>query len=407
MTNEEHDPRETQEWMEADQWFNEAYSTPVFSFFGVAPKIGYTTEELTHQLEQLLEGFPVYYPAWFQLGLYKLSLGNITEGDAAMDKAFQLMGEIVTDEEEFQKRFSFRLEVLVDLYRFDLAVKYLENAIKRFPETATFYDDIAYYSILLPDGDLAKAMQYEKNAMEIDPDNDIFLSNAGWLQMISGNHDEAAAYFQNAIDYNYQNIAAADHLEIAEYLIQHNMTYTDYLLRPIESEYIENPHDDYTFEEIAERVRLYNADRLEAFKLSHLKSGPLSPHENYKTVQVFSMFMDIQEEAETQMENIFLNDDLKLLNENAKDFLLRFLDAGEYVDEILLTDIHTAFGHYYQFLAQKNLVEEAEYKAFLDQFEELKKWVSPKLEEFYEIRENVTYNDNQREEKFEQLFGEG
>ncbi|MCP4215481.1 MAG: hypothetical protein GY765_12575 [bacterium] len=398
------DPRESAEWQQAENYLTQFHAPPSLSMvMGVTPTLGYTTEELILHLDELLEQMPIYFPAWFQMGLYQLAIGETEKGDNSLDKGFRLMLDIVENEEEFERLLHLRLESLDQLLRYDLAVKYLEQAVKRFPDVPSFYDDLAFYMVHLPGDRKTQAFTYHKHAMEMDPDNDYFISNQGWSCLVLSRVKEAAENFQKAVDFNYENETASANLETAEFMLENKMTYMQYLLRSPDKEDVDELLEDGDYESLEELCAGFNSDRVEAFKMHHLENNALTPLEILKAVQGLTMFMDIQ--AKYLRGEIFLYDDLQRLHALEKDMMLWYLWEHEWMDDILLKDIKASLKAFYQFMVESGKVTETVCNDFVKEYGRLVEWVTPKLEEYYEIRNDVTLEDDEKTEKLYELLG--
>lgn len=399
----EYDIRETPEWQDAGQRYSKFHTWHAFSIMGAVPVMEYTLEELDLELAEILQGCPEYFPAWFHRGEYLLRAGKTPKGEGFIDRAFNHMVNIIEDEEEFKRTFSGRIDNLEKLLRYDLAVKYLEKAVRLFPDTASYYDELSFYILQVPDRDNSEALRWQEEALEMDPGNDYFVNNLGWIYLVMENFHEAKENFQKAMEFNPDNPTAWENLEAAEYMEQHRLTYYEYLLRPADREALNELLAAADFEGVAEICRLYNADRREAFKIHHLQKKSLPPHEILNILLPFKVFMKTLEKlADVE---IFLYENMDVFHNQFKNLLYQFILNSDNVDEHFLDDICRSLTMFYDFLRETKLITNDQQKRFIGLITPLIKEFSAKLDQFNQVRHDVTLNEKEREKIIEQLFG--
>jgi tetratricopeptide (TPR) repeat protein len=403
MIGNEMDIRKTPRWQEAWQRYNHLHTGSVFSIIGTSPIMGTTLEELDQELAEILAGCPEFFPVWFHRGEYMLRTGKTSEGEDFIDKGFHHIVNIIRDEEEFRRTLSGRTENLEKLLRYDLAVKYLEKTIRLFPDTAAFYDELAFYILQVPDRDNKDALRWQREALEIEPDNDYFINNLGWVHLVTGNYQEARENFQKAIEFNIDNPSACENRETAEYMHEHRLTYSEYLLRPADMDVLNELFQAADFQGVAELCQVYNTDRREAFKIHHLQKKSLPSHEILNILQPFKLFMNTLEKLLD--DEIFLYENMNLLQDKFKYFLYQFLLSSVNVDEPLLEDISRSLTVFYDFLSQSRLITNDQYKRFTGLFTPFIKEFSRKIYDFNRVRHDVRLNEEERQKTIEQLFG--
>jgi tetratricopeptide (TPR) repeat protein len=397
------DTRKTQSWKDADREYSRFHSWNVFSIFGATMVTGNTPEELDQELAGIIEACPEYFPAWFHRGEYMLRNGENAKGEDFIEKAFDHMINIIENEEEFNRAFSGRIDNLEKLLRYDLAVKYLEKAIRIFPDTARYYDEIAFYTLYLPDRDNSTALGRQLEALEIDPDNDYFINNLGWIYLMMGNFHDALEHFQKSLRFNPDNSTACENLEIAEYMAEHRINYFEYLVRPVAMGSLNELLDAVDFEGLSELCHLYKADRREAFKIHHLKNKFLSPHEILNILQPLQIFMNtLEKRVEGE---IFLYENMELIHNKFKYLLFQFLLITNNIDELMLDSIGRSLIVFYDFLRESKLVNDNRYKQFAKDISTLIKEFSGKIDDFYSARHDVTLSEQDRRENIRRLFG--
>lgn len=403
MARNSRNPRKTPEWREAENWFNQLHTMPVFSIMGGSMMPGPDADVLDSKLENLLVACPSYFPAWFYRGEYMIRIGKIAEGDKYIEKGFDQMAEVLDDEEEFERVLYQRIENLEKLLRYDLTAKLMEKAIRLYPDTPSYYDDLAYYILQLPDRENSEALRLQEKAIEIDQDDDCFINNLGWIHLMMGNSKDAERYFQKALEFNLDNPGALKNLDTAEYMREHKLNYIEYLLRPAGLDEINRLREAVDFKGAAELCREYNADRLDAFKFISLQNKTILPHEILDVLQPFRFFMNkVEQMAE---EDIFLYENIDMLCDKFKLFLYRFIITAEFIEEQLLTEINRSLTLFYDFLRDGKLINGDQQKRFSDQANSSISEFSRKIADYNRIRHDINLEEMEREQAIEELFG--
>ena len=395
--------RKSPEWREAEVRFNQLHLSSSFTIIGVSPMPGVSFEELDREVEEILEVCPRFFPALFHRGEYLLRAGKIAEGEKFIDRACDALAEIVENEQEFRQKLSFRIENLEKLLRYDLAARCLEKAVRLFPDTPEFYDDLAFCLLQFPSQDKNRALRMQQQAIEIDPDDDFFINNLGWVYLVMGNFKEAEMCFRKAMDFNIDHPSAFKNLDMVEYMQEHRMDYFHYLLRPADLKELDMLLEERAGEEAAELCADYNADRVEAFKIHHLEKGTLPPHEILNILQPFEMFMNwLGEEAQNE---IFLFENIKLWHEKAGQYFIQFIFSSDSIEELFLEDLKRSLTVFYDFLLEMDVLTAAGHKQYLDNVIPLMGKLAAKMDEFHRLRLDVTLDEGEREESIRRLFG--
>lgn len=402
MAKKEKSPRKTPEWREAENWFNQLHTMPVFSIMGGGLMPGPDAGGLDRELENLLVSCPFYFPGWFYRGEYMLRLGNDSEGEQYINKGFDHMVEVLEDEAELERVFYQRVENLEKLLRYDITAGLMEKAIRLFPDTACYYDDLAFYILQLPDRDNNEALRMQERALNIDPDNDYYINNFGWIYLMMGNFKDAEHYFRKALDFDIDNPGAMKNLDTLEYMQEHKLNYLEYLLRPADMEAINKLLENVDFAGAAELCREYNADRVDAFKISNLQNKTLPPHEILNIIQPFLFFMnDVEKRVE---EDVFLYENIDLLCDKFKFFLYQFIITTEFIEEQLLAEVHRSITRFYYFLREMKLLTSAQHKRFIDSAGSAIGQFSRRIYDYNRIRHDINLQEGERVKAIEKLF---
>jgi tetratricopeptide (TPR) repeat protein len=395
--------RKSPEWRDAEVRYNQLHLSSSFSIVGVSPMPGFSLEDLDREFEEILQTCPRFFPALFHRGEYMLRMGNTSEGEKLIDRASDSLVEIVEHEQEFKQKLSFRIENLEKLLRYDLAARCLEKAVRLFPDTAEFYDDLAFCLLQSADRDKSRALRMQQQAIEIDRDNDFYINNLGWIHLVMGNYKEAEDCFRKAMDFNIDHPSAFKNLDMAEYMHDHRLSYFDYLLRSADMKELAVLWESGEGEEAAELCREYNADRIEAFKIHQIKNGEMPPHEILNILQPFEMFINSVEEEVAG--DVFLFENIKLWCENSDDYFIQFVLGSDDVEEMFLEDLRRSFTVFYDFLREVKVIDTAGHKQFMACIDPLISKLSAKMDEFHRLRLDVTLDEAERRASINRLFG--
>ncbi len=320
------------------------------------------------------------------------------------------MVNILQDEGEFKQGLSNRMGNLEKLLRYDLAVKYLEKAIRLFPDTAAFYDDLAFYILQLPDRHNADALRWQLRALELDPDNSQFLNNLGWVHLMMGNYKEAEEHFQKAAVFDHGNSIAVKNLETAQSMNKKRLNYFQYLVQPADRYELRELLEMRNFDEAAALGQESNADKVDAFKIYHLDKKTLQPHEILNVIQPLESFMETVERIEYERSDeddiqIFLYEDIDPLHKRFKYLLYQFIISSVHAEEWLLDDICHSLTVFYDFMREVNRVTPDQYHRFIEHIKPLIADFSGKLADYNFIRHDITLDEEEREKKIIHLFG--
>ncbi|MGE5341805.1 MAG: tetratricopeptide repeat protein [Candidatus Omnitrophota bacterium] len=359
--------RDAQEWWEADSAYNllRSHLWPSFSILGTGSERITPGAEIDRQLKYILDDCPWYYPALFDRGEFLLRMGSNRDGEELVEKAFQIMREMLRDDEEFEAVLTQWTEVLGHILRYDLAAHYMERALTWFPETAIFYDHLAFYRLQLPERDKDHIVAIQQKALELDGENDYFISNLGWIYLVMNDYEKAGDYFHEARR-NRENAGAEENLQIVAYMTTHRVTYIDYLLRAADRDSLKTYFNAGAYEDIKQMYREYNADRLEAFKTHYLQNNILPPHRILRIIQSSEAFATIMEQA-TSSDEFFFYENIDLIIDKSRDFILRpFIKKSEEDSETesLSEAIFESLPIFYHFLMEMNRITEDQYNRF-------------------------------------------
>lgn len=396
--------RKTPEWLEANQRYNALQGQAWFTILGGDnARALLSPEESDRVMEEIVTVCPQYFPVWFHRGISMLRMGKTAEGDRFMEKGFDFMAGIIEDEEEFANLLNGTVETLEKLLRYDMAARYLERTIRLFPDTASFYDDLAYYLLQPPREDKAGALRMQEKALEMDPDNDIFINNMGWVYLMAGDFKKAEIYFQKAVEFNIDNEAAFENMVILEYMHKHRLNYFEYLVRPADNNELQRLTEEGDPEDATNLCWNYNDDRLSAFKIHHLRKKTLPPHEIISHLEFLHIFMWAVENEVS--EAILLYETTDLIQRYSRVIFRDLTTRYETVNRGFLEDIGDSVRVFYDFLREVKLVTPDQFKRFTDHLKPLISEFSQKAKEYSRLCEDETRTEEDLEKAAERLFG--
>ncbi len=402
------DIRKSPEWQAVEQRFIEMSGINTglsSSIVGMNPThLGITPEEFDRGMMEILDVCPQFYPVWFVRGEYMLRIGNTDDGEHYTEKALNYVGEIVDDEEEYSRILFQKVEILEKLLRYDLAAKYMERAIRIFPENASFYDELAFYQLKLPKPDLNGALRMQLRALELEPDDEQYINNLGWVYLMREDYQRAEEHFERALSYDPDIPGGLANRDTCEYMQEHRISYYKFLLRPADREEIKDLLDDRDFEEAEELRQSYNNDRIEAFKIHHLQNKTFPTHDFLDMLQYIGNFMQSVEQSLSGEEKIFLYENARLINQKARTLFCYFIMDADMMDEQLLKDTAEAVREFYDFLCNENLVPTEQYQQLATGIKDLTGDLSWRVEKYLHLRHDVTLEEDEREEAIARLF---
>ncbi len=390
-------------WPAANRRYNELQNRPGASIWGESSTPGLSPGELDAAFDEILTVCPEYFPVWFHRGEALLRIGKTAEGEGFMDKGFDYMTAVIEDEEEYGEILYGTVEILEKLLRYDLAARYLEKAIRLFPDTVSYYDDLAFYLLQPPGEDKAGALRMQEKALEMDPDNDIFINNMGWVYLMMGDFKKAERYFQKAVEFNIDNQGAFENMDIAEYMAKHRLNYFEYLVRPVDNKELHRLTAGGDTEEVERLCRDYNDDRPAAFKIHHLRKKTLPPHEIITTLELVKTFMGAANEAVSG--ELLLWEKTDLIQRHSRDIFRGLVIGFGIVDAGPLEDIGGAVTVFYDFLREVKRVTADQFKRFTGHLKPVISEFSHKAGEYSRLCEDGMRSEEELEKAVVRLFG--
>ena len=355
-------------------------------------------EEMIARLEKIVRKCPQFYPAILDLSLRKLSLGGDRSGEQEMEKGFHLMLELA-EPHEIGKEIDILLDNLEKFWRLDLSKHCLEVLIKRYPENALYHD--SYASVLGQMGEVDKALLHSEKAIRLEPKNQCFLSNQGWILLMAGDLEKAGPALESALALDSENDVTKGNIEVYRFLTEQGGTYFDYLLRPFDEQKMEELMDQEDWEEVDMMCASYDSSRFEAFAIDYLQNRMEATDrlpELMSTLRVFFQFVRKVDQ------DVHLNEDIEFMDENFKPIMYKFIYKFGDVDKQMVEGIYTALLEYYGFLAAKKLIPAKAFRSFRQNILGIKKELISKMTKYNAVRHDDSVAAQEKEAIREQLF---
>lgn len=126
-------------------------------------------------------------------GYILLKTGKIAEAEEVLNRVLSM--ELTTDQKMYAR--SNLALVLWKKGRLDEAVEMLEEVIKEYRNT-TVYGSLGYLLILK--GDLQRALEFNREAMEYNGSNPVIMDNMGQTYLLLGEFDKAAEIYESLME---------------------------------------------------------------------------------------------------------------------------------------------------------------------------------------------------------------
>ncbi len=173
-----------------------------------------------------------------------------------------------------------------------------------------------------------------------------------------------------------------------------------YLLRETDYEHLEKLEDEGDFEEYEKQIRIYNRDKIEAFKSDLIQNPDYTPAEKYDIL--FSLNYTLDDIRESCDYEYFFYDDIVGVKEDFKLIMHKLILKTGDIDEEIFNGIYTALLEFYKFLAKRKVV--SGYRSLENKMLKLKPELVEKMLRYNEIRHNDEYTKEEKDEIREELF---
>lgn len=340
-------------------------------------------QERIDYLKEILKGCPEYYPALLELGYRYIKEGKDKIGKESIDKGLQSLKTHFSKKNLIDAYYD-TCEFLEKHLRFEMVIEYYNLLTEFEKDKAKVYDSISYcYSCL---SDMEKAFETQQKALELCDSNHRFYCNMGWLEMIRGNLDAAKTMLEKSLELNQKDEITLNNYEACKLMLKSKQlkNWEAYLLRETDYEYLEKLEDEDDMEEYEKQVRIYNRDKIEAFKFDLVRNSNYTSAEKYDILFTLNYIFDLI--WESYGSEYFFNDDIVRVREYFKQIMHKVILKTGDIDEEIFNGVYTALLEFYKFLAKRKVV--SEYKSLEDKMLKLKPELMEKMSRYNEIRHN-------------------
>ena len=356
-------------------------------------------QERIDYLNDIIKGCPEYYPALIELGYRHIKEGMDEAGKAFMDRGIQSLKTHFSNENLIDAYYGI-CEFLEEHLRFEMAIEYYNQLMEIESDKANVYDSVSLcYSCL---GDMEKTFGTQRKALELCDSNHRFYCNMGWFEMIYGNPDAAKAMLEKSLELNREDEITLNNYGACKLMLENKRlkNWEAYLLRETDYEYLEKLEDGGDFEEYEKQIRIYNRDKIEAFKSDLIQNPDYTPAE--KCDILFSLNYTLDLIWELYDSEYFFYDDLFGVREDFKPIMHKLILKTRDIDKEIFNGIYTALLEFYKFLAKRKVV--SGYRSLENKMLKLKPELVEKMLRYNEIRHNDEYTDEEKDEIREELF---
>ncbi|MBU4129099.1 hypothetical protein KJ582_03180 [bacterium] len=350
-------------------------------------------------LKEILKVCPEYYPALIESGYRYIKTGKDEIGKESIDKGLLSLKTHFSKKNLIDAHYD-TCEFLEKHLRFEMAIEYYSQLMDLESDKANVYDSISYcYSCI---GNFEKALETQRKALELCDSNHRFYCNMGWIEMICGHLDAAKTMLEKSLELNQKDKITLNNYEACKLMLESKQlkNWEAYLLRETDHEYLEELEDEDNMEEYEKQVRIYNRDKIEAFKFDLVRNPNYTPAEKYDILFTLNYIFDLI--WESYGSKFFFNDDIAGIREYFKPIMHKVILKTGDIDEEIFNGVYDALLEFYKFLAKRKVV--SEYKSLENEMLQLKKELMEKMLRYNEIRHNDKYTKEEKDEIREELF---
>ena len=385
----------TDAWNIADWEYSGIISQDMMPLLS-APIVG---QKRIDRLKEILKLCPEYYPALIELGYRYIKTGKDEIGKKSIDKGLLSLKTHFSKKDLIDSYYSV-CEFFEKHLRFEMAIKYYSQLMALESDKAKVYDSISYcYSYL---GNFEKALETQQKVLELCDSNHRFYCNMGWIEMIGGHLDTAKTMLEKSLELNQKDEITLNNFKALKQMRKGKKlkNWEAYLLRETDHEHLEELEDKDDMEEYEKQVRMYNRDKIEAFKFDLVQNPNYTPAEKYDILFTLNYIFDLI--WESYGSRFFFNDDIAGIREYFQPIMHKVILKTGDIDEELFNGVYDALLEFYKFLAKRKVV--SEYKSLENEMLQLKNELMEKMLRYNEIRHNDKYTKEEKDEIREELF---
>jgi len=353
-------PTPEEAWRAADFLYSRVLAATMVPLSGESP----AREEMVDQFESILRECPGFYPALFHLGVLHAGAGRWEGARRALLEGADRMVEREQHLPEEVDLTGGVIDPLEEELAYDLAADLLRHLLEHYPSEAALHDALGAVRVVL--GEIDEAIESFRTALGLEPDNARFHCNLGWGYLAAGRLNEAREHLERSLRLNPDDPVTRGNLEVAQLLEPEGGTFEDFLLRPLDQDELARLEDeawDGASAALDRFVGEHNDERLEAWRLMlcRVRQPPSYPEVN-KSLRALFRFADRIDRLSAF--SPALHEDLELMAARFPVLLDRLLADMDDVDAEILDEIYAGLFSFYDFLAEKGLVEQRTLDAF-------------------------------------------
>lgn len=388
---------DTDAWASADLEYIELLASDRMPFFG--PPL--TGEGRIKRLKEILRTCPEYYPVIMELGKRYILMGKDDLARSRFEKGFLLAGKHLSMEDSIEGYYNV-CEFLEERFRFRMALEFYERLMNIENDKAKVYDHMSHSHVWL--GEYDEAFENMQKTLELCDSNSRYYCNMGWVEMLRGNPVAAKSMLERSLELDESDNITKNNYDVCKLLLKDKKlnNWEDYLLRPVDREYILKLEDEEDWEEHDKQVGTFNYSVTEAFKFELMHNTEYTSHE--KNDIIFTLAYIFKFIEEIQGSGYFLYDDMATVSDDFKPIMHKFIFKTGDIDEKIFNDVYSALLEFYGFLAKRKLVSTADYNELKEVMLELKPELMEKMRRYNEIRHNDDYTEEEKEDIRDELF---
>jgi len=385
----------TDAWKTADWEYSGMIAQDMMPLLS-APIVG---KKRIDSLKEIINLCPEYYPALIELGYRYIKKGKDEVGKKSIDKGLLSLKKHFSKKDLIDSYYSI-CEFFEKHLRFEMAIEYYSQLMDIESDKANVYDSIGYcYSYI---GNFEKALETQQKVLELCDSNHRFYSNMGWIEMICGHLDAAKTMLEKSLELNQKDEITLNNFKALKQMRKSKKlkNWEAYLLRETDHEYLEKLEDEDDMEEYEKQVRMYNRDKIEAFKFDLVQNPNYTPAEKYDILFTLNYIFDLIRESYGS--TFFFNDDIAGIQEYFQPIMHKVILKTGDIDEELFNGVYDALLEFYKFLAKRKVV--SEYKSLEKEMLQLKQELMEKMLRYNEVRHNDKYTKEEKDDIREELF---
>jgi len=224
----------------------------------------------------------------------------------------------------------------------------------------------------------------------------------GWIEMIRGNLDTAKTMLEKSLELDQEDEVTVNNYEALQLMLKNKRlkNWEAYLLRKTDYEYLDKLEDEDNFAEYDRQVRIYNRDKIEAFKTYLVQKPKYTPAEKYDILFSLNYIFDLIRESYDN--DYFFNDNIVWMEVSFKPIMHKFILKTGDIDNEIFNGMYTAILEFYRYLVKQKVV--SGYKSLKNEMLNIKPELMEKMVRYNEIRHNDEYTEDEINEIREELF---